>query len=113
MVVQIGRGCADGGNVRGTFDEGLADRVEILLLGKLQPPVIPLGKDSNPEIDPGKVQPFLGAEFASDEDAAPDVCPLHLYDFNLDEAVVQVEPIPGLHHLRQPGKTGEIGRAHV
>ena len=104
MVIQIGSRFTDGGNVCGPLDKGLTDRVETLLLGELQPPVILLGEGSNAEVDAGKVQPFPGAKFASDEDAAPDVCPVHLHDLKLDETVVQVQPIPGLHRLRQAGE---------
>jgi hypothetical protein len=65
--------------------------------------VILLGEGSNPEIDTGKIQSFLGAKFASDEDAAPDVCPSTLTTSKLDETVVQGAD-PRFDRPRQPGK---------
>jgi len=104
MVTQFGSRFTDGGNVCGPLDKGLTVPRRDPALGEHQPALILLGEGSNPEIDAGKIQPFLGAKFTSDEDAAPDVCPLDLYNFQLNETVVQVQPIPGFHRLRQPRK---------
>ena len=104
MKIQIGCCLTDGSNVCGTLYEGLTDCVETLFLGERQPALILLGEGSNAKLDVGKIQPFLGTEFASDEDPAPDLCPNHLCDLKLDETVVEVQPISGLYRLRQPGE---------
>jgi hypothetical protein len=105
MEIQIGCRFTDGGNVSGGLYKGLTDCVESLLLGERKAALIFLSKGLNAKVDVRKIQPFLGTEFASDEDTAPDIFPNHTCNLKLDETVVEVQPVPRLYRLRQSGET--------
>ena len=92
---------AHGLDVRGAFDERLAHRVHARAERELQARAIVLGERADAEIDARQVQSLARTQLAADGDRAFHVVAGDALDDELDEAVVEKEPVARLHDARQ------------
>ncbi len=101
LPAQGAGGGAHGPDVSRAFDKRLADRVHARLEGKLQTGPVVRGKRADAQVNARQVEALAGAQFAADGHLAADLGPRRFFHHQLDQPVVEKEPIARLHHLGQ------------
>src|SRR4030095_2543804 len=93
-------GRADCFNIGCTLHERLADRVYTGVERELETLAIAFGEGTDAQIDAGEIQSLMRAQLATHRNDAFDIVPGHAFDPELDQAVIEKEPVPRFHHTR-------------